>query len=91
MSENGQKDIRIVILQRGWVYVGKFTRAGEHIILEQAKCLRIWGTTKGLGELALIGPTKNTILDESGQLEYHQLTEIANINAEHASWQKLFS
>lgn len=84
-------DIRIVILQRGWVYVGKFIRDGVHVRLEQAKCIRLWGTTKGLGELVLNGPTSRTALDEAGTVEYHELTEICNMKTEHSKWLKLFT
>ena len=50
-SKNLLKDIRIVILQRGWVAVGRFSQSGSDCILEQASIIRKWGTTKGLGEI----------------------------------------
>ena len=44
-------DIKIVVLQRGWIYVGKFERIGNDCKLHNAYNIRSWGTTKGLSEL----------------------------------------
>ena len=41
-----------------------YTATGVRI--ENARCVRYWGTTRGLGELADGGPTKNTKLDPMG-------------------------
>ena len=53
-------NIKIVILQRGWNMVGRFERVGSDCKLHNASVIRIWGTTKGLGEIAKDGPTKGT-------------------------------
>jgi hypothetical protein len=55
----------IVVLDRGFVYVGKVSDAGENLKIENARCIRRWGTTKGLLELQA-GPTSKTQLDEEG-------------------------
>ena len=39
-------DIKIVVLQRGWVYIGRFERNGNDCKLHNASCIRVWGTTK---------------------------------------------
>lgn len=83
-------DIRIVILQRGWVMVGVWSKKGTVCSLTDAKVIRLWGTTKGLGELVLNGPTSKTALDETGIVEYHELTEVANIRCEMNPWKKFF-
>lgn len=59
---------QIVVLDRGWVYVGKTDRRGDELVIEDAKCIRYWGTTRGLGQLADGGPTSNTKLDPVGRL-----------------------
>ena len=64
---------QIVVLQRGWVVVGDVTIDGENVTIRDASTIRIWGATKGLGELALTGPTSKTILDPTGTVRAHLL------------------
>lgn len=80
-------DIKIVILQRGWVMVGRFERNGSDCNLHNASVIRAWGTTKGLGEIAIGGPTSNTKLDKCGGLvQFDYLTVVALIGCEEKSW-----
>ena len=79
-------DVRIVILQRGWVAVGKFTQDGEQCRLENASIIRRWGTNKGLGQIAADGPTSNTVLDKCPTLRFHALTVIATLDCEASKW-----
>lgn len=83
-------EVKIVILQRGWVYVGKYSQNKDTMMCElnSAYCIRKWGTTKGLAELK-DGPTKDTVLDPAGKVTFHLLTTIAVIDCEDASWKKL--
>jgi hypothetical protein len=53
----------IVVLTAGFVYVGDVTIEGDLIVIEDAQCIRRWGTEHGLGQLAISGPTEATILD----------------------------
>ena len=85
------KEIRIVILQRGWVAVGEWWQSGDQCKLENASIIRIWGTTRGLGELACGGPTSKTILDKAGIVRFHQLTVIATLDCEASKWEKHLS
>lgn len=81
-------NIKIVILQRGWVMVGKFERNGSECKLHNASVIRRWGTIKGLGEIANGGPTKDTILDKCfGVVEFDYLTVVASISVEESKWQ----
>ena len=66
-NKNLSKDVRIVILQRGWVAVGRFSQDGSACVLEQASIIRKWGTEKGLGQL-VSGPLANTTLDPCGKI-----------------------
>ena len=68
---------KICILQRGWVMVGDFVRDGNDCTLKNANVIRVWGTAKGLGEIALNGPTSSTILDPCGTARFDYLTTIA--------------
>lgn len=56
----------IVVVQGGWVFVGTLEVADGLLVLTDAKNIRVWGTKNGLGELALRGKTKDTVLDEYG-------------------------
>ena len=62
------KGQNIVVLDRGWVYVGDVTITGDYLRIENAKNIRVWGTTQGLGEL-ISGPTSSTKLDHVGTVE----------------------
>jgi hypothetical protein len=80
--------IKIAILQRGWVMVGCFERNGSDCRLHNASVIRIWGTQKGLGEIAANGPTKDTVLDKCyGVVEFDFLTVVALIAVEESKWE----
>jgi hypothetical protein len=83
-SENGK--IKIVILQRGWVAIGRFYREGNDCTLKDAYWIRRWGTDKGLGQLAIKGKQSNTILDKTGTIHFDYLTVVALINCEERLW-----
>lgn len=61
-------DRRIVVLDNGWCFIGIWFPAseGRPAYLDDASCIRRWGTTGGLGQIALTGPTAETILDACG-------------------------
>ena len=80
------KDIRIVILQRGWIYIGEYSEDGVECKLTNAKNIRRWGTTEGLGELATKGKQENTKLDEAGTVRFHKLTIVASLDCDNAVW-----
>lgn len=82
-------EYKIVILQRGWVMIGKLERSGSDCKLHNASVIRNWGTKKGLGELASEGKKKDTILDPCGGLvEFDYLTVIATISVDEGKWAK---
>src|ERR1035438_5813214 len=79
-------DIKIVVLQRGWVYIGRFERTGNDCKLHNSSCIRTWGTTKGLQEL-VHGPTSLTKLDKcDGIVEFDWLTVIHTITVDKGQW-----
>ncbi len=79
-------NFRIVVLQRGWVAVGNYTRQNDEVTLENARIIRRWGTTKGLGELAESGPTKNTVLDMGGTLNFHIYSVVLTYQTDESKW-----
>lgn len=83
-----EPEIGIVIAQRGWVFVGRIKREDHYIVLRDAKTIRRWGTTKGLGEL-FSGPKQDTVLDEAGTVRLHPLQIVATIDVDARSWEKV--
>ena len=79
-------DIRIVVLQRGWILVGRYQLLGDKVFIRDASVIRNWGTTKGLGELASNGPTDKTILDKCQTCECHELTVCFTMKCEISKW-----
>jgi hypothetical protein len=69
----------IVILQRGWIMVGNVKKEGNDVVITNTCLIRRWGTTQGIGQLALTGPTADTILDPCGVVRVHELAVVARI------------
>ena len=82
-------DVRIVVLQRGWVVVGRFIQEGQNCKLENAYIIRQWGTQKGLGEIAKDGPTSKTILDSCPTIRFHELTIVHTIDCVENKWKNI--
>lgn len=86
-----KEDIRIVVLQRGWVLVGRYSEQGDRGYLDGGHVIRRWGTDKGLGQL-VAGPVTNgkcapTVLDKChGRVEFLLGTTILMLNVEAATW-----
>ncbi|WP_264041462.1 hypothetical protein [Pectobacterium carotovorum] len=72
--ENGER--YIVTLQRGWVVVGNVTKSGDYLSISNAAVIERWGTTDGLGQLAISGPTSDTRLRKTSDLLTHELTVV---------------
>lgn len=61
---------KIYVVESGWVFLADTTADnGDSVNLKGVSVIRSWGTTKGLGEIALNGPTKETVLDACGQID----------------------
>lgn len=60
-------NIRIVIVQGGWVFVGRYAIEGGEAVIRDGYTLRRWGTAegahRGLGRVAELGPTRETQMD----------------------------
>lgn len=78
-------DIKIAVLDRGFVYVGHVKTEGDFMILTHAKNIRLWGTSKGLGEL-VSGPTNSTRLDSVGTVRVPARALISLIDVEQSKW-----
>jgi hypothetical protein len=64
----GQK---IVVLDRGFVYVGDVYEQPDRLVILNAKNIRVWGTSQGLGELRN-GPLSGTKLDVVGEVAVYR-------------------
>jgi len=84
-------DIRIVVLQRGWVLVGRYSEKGDRGYLDGASVIRKWGTEHGLGQL-VGGPVNAgryapTILDNcNGRVEFLLGTTILTLVCKAEKW-----
>jgi hypothetical protein len=79
--------VQIVIAPRGWVFVGYTVETEGKLIITKANTIRVWGTSKGLGEL-VTGPTSSTKLDPCGTVRIPMDAVIALIDCEVSSWEK---
>lgn len=83
--------IRILILDRGYVkvcYCPDPNGCCFWLPYRQARTIRRWGTTNGIGEL-VHGPKKNTILDnlvETGTVPVRAIIDILDV--EQSKWTK---
>ena len=80
-----QGDMRIVVLDRGFVYVGQVQEEDDRITIHNARCIIRWGTTKHLGELAS-GPLDGTELGDICTVECYKHSVIHMIEA-HNGWE----
>jgi hypothetical protein len=78
--------IKICVLEKSWILVGELEKDGNYYYLRKGSFIRRWGTTKGLGEIAKDGPTKNTILDKVGAVKFHENQLIFTISCEEEKW-----
>lgn len=70
-------DKRIIVTDRGWVFVGScIDNADGSVTINDARCIRYWGTTAGLGQLAN-GPTDKTKHDAYGTVRCTPIVSIA--------------
>ena len=70
----------IAVVTGGWVFVGTPTDSTPNgYALKDAAVIRRWGTTRGLGELALKGVQKETVLDPVGLVEIERASLICTI------------
>lgn len=81
--------MKIFVLLSGWVLVGRsssLTATGQTIT--NGYCVRKWGTTNGLGEIALNGPTKDTVLDYFGSGSINNAALLYTIECDESKWPK---
>ena len=89
-EKNNNLPIKIVILQRGWVVIGRYSEEeNDMCVLTDAYVIRRWGTSDGLGQLALNGKQSETKLEKTGIIKFHKLTSVGFIDADFNIWDKI--
>ena len=83
---NDTTKLQILVLQRGWVIVGNVTQNGDYLTITDTSVIRVWGTTKGIGEIAISGPTSKTKLDDCPTNTVHILTVVTRIDCDESKW-----
>ena len=78
--------LMIAVLDRGFVIVGKGRLENNYWHFRDVSCVRRWGTTKGLGELAKNGPLPETVLDPQPATQVHELQTVQIIDCEVEKW-----
>jgi hypothetical protein len=75
--------IQIVVADQGWVLVGNVSDYEKVMLIENSHCIRVWGTSRGLGQL-VNGPTEKTILDPMGTVRVKNVVFTMEVDQE--SW-----
>jgi hypothetical protein len=88
MAAKTKSMTQIVVADRGFVYVGLVTMEGDFCVIREARNIRYWGTSKGLGQLALEGPNSNTKLDTIGTVRVPVRALISLVDTESKLWSK---
>ncbi len=78
--------VQIVVIEGRWNIVGNVETTETGIVITNAKVIRYWGTTKGLGELALNGPTGKTILDPCGTVRVPAAAVLLTMDTDAGKW-----
>lgn len=81
--------LSIVIADRGFVHIGMVTTTKDWCLVDNARNIRIWGTTRGLGEL-INGPTTRTQLDNRGNISIPMKAVIEIIPVKESVWKGKF-
>lgn len=80
-------ELKILVLDRGHVriaYVESHPEKAFHYRLPVSRCIRRWGTTGGLAQLAASGPTSDTKLDDihSSSVPWRAVIEVIDVQPE---------
>jgi hypothetical protein len=78
--------VRIVIGQRGWVWVGRVEVTPSEVVIHGARVVRRWGTERGLAQIAIEGPTSSTVLDDPATVRMHVLAIVGQVDCREAAW-----
>ena len=83
-------DIQIAVLERGFVYVGRFENDGSTVTIRSARAIIRWGTSAHLGELQN-GPLENTRLGQACTVRCIPSQVIHCVEVNQDAWTKYFN
>ena len=78
--------MKICVLDKGWVLVGQLEKDGDEYLLINGYVIRRWGTTEGLGELAMKGPLPNTKLEKLPLVKFCKNQVIMILSCNEEKW-----
>lgn len=82
----------VLVCDRGFVLIGDVSphpSDWQRVIVDNCATVRLWGTNRGLGQLALEGPQTTTILDYEGNgVDVLRATILRAIPCNEAAWEK---
>ena len=88
MREHEEMGWNVVVLDRGFVYVGDCHRDGDLLVMPAGRNVRYWGTDKGLHQLVVSGPTKDTKIDAPAIVRIPWRAIISLHVTEESLWKK---
>jgi hypothetical protein len=77
---------KILVLNRSWNVVGDVETDGDFYLIFNGSVIRRWGTTNGIGELAMNGPLPETVLDSIPLMKAHKDQVIFTLNCDESKW-----
>lgn len=81
-----KKERLLVVIDRGFIHVGHVIIKGNFYSIPAGYTVRRWGTTKGLGELAMNGPLAETELDQNTEVMIHKDKVIFTMKCNEEKW-----
>ncbi len=72
---------QIIVCHRGFVFAGFVSDSDSEVVIRRAVNIRAWGTTDGLGQLAISGVTHKTVLDLCGTVRVHPLSIVCRLDS----------
>lgn len=79
--------IQIVVLDRGWIVIGNVEEKEGKTYIKNPSVIRKWGTSNGLGELAIKGKLPNTILDKCLDISVDTANIIFCMDCDKSKWE----
>ena len=72
----------IVVCYERWHLIGDVEETKQGVTIKNCSTIRYWGTTAGLGEIAVKGATEKTILDFNGEVRVPTNSIVMRIKCE---------